>query len=99
MIAARTTNTEGIRQSSPRLSFATPGKCVQIKKRRNPEGLRRWSLIPEPSQLDQTDLQLLPQGFKANPGLELANTFGVNGKIQTFFSCPVDFGSRHSTYD
>jgi hypothetical protein len=38
-------------------------------------GPRRRSQTP--SELRRIDLNVIPQGFKANPGLKLANAFSV----------------------
>jgi hypothetical protein len=46
------------------------------------KGLRRHAIDLKPSQpfrvANRQNRTLIPQGFKANPGLEFANTFGVS---------------------
>jgi len=60
--------------------------------------LRRRSVIAKgvatPSELRLNDGYLLPQGFKANPGLELANTFGVDNSVQLFRGQAGDRGAH-----
>jgi hypothetical protein len=59
---------------SPRLRFGNPGKSA----RGNP---MRSQLL---QSCDKTKHASYPQGFKANPGLEFANTFGVKFKLQQY---------------
>jgi hypothetical protein len=59
---------------SPRLRFGNPGKSA----RGNP---MRSQLL---QSCDKTKHASYPQGFKANPGLEFANTFGVEFKLQQY---------------
>src|SRR6185436_7319993 len=67
----------------PRVGFETLGHDRRQSIHRNPEGVAMHVLIPGPSTHFPGVASLLligardPQGFKANPGLELANAFSV----------------------
>jgi hypothetical protein len=71
--------TEGVGQSQPRVCFETLGQrglCFS----HNPERVRQIALNyygNEPFQGSNTFGYLIPGLPKLNPGLELANTFGV----------------------
>jgi hypothetical protein len=66
---------------SPGLGFGNPGKeAPHFQRMQTLKRLRRGDSKPvaTPSELRQDQGASYPQGFKANPGLELANTFGVS---------------------
>ena len=79
--------TEGVRKFQPRVCFETLGiECVFVwtatlkelqglrmmrNERRNPFGVAAKRIM----------FDVFPQGFKANPGLEFANAFGVSTNV------------------
>ena len=73
--------TEGVGQSQPRVCFETLGERVPVTSH-NPERVRQVALNHhrnEPFQGSNSIAYLIPGLPKLNPGLELANTFGVIG--------------------
>jgi hypothetical protein len=63
--------------------LATLGKRIPFLEGATLKELRRRLLnsktVATPSELRQNGMCAFPQGFKANPGLELANAFSVLG--------------------
>jgi hypothetical protein len=61
------------------LRSGNPGKVVLLQKGQNPEGVvsRRGNRKLSNAFRVATKPTNQSQGFKANPGLELANAFGV----------------------
>jgi hypothetical protein len=62
---------------SPGLRFGNPGKEAPHSQQ-TLKGLRRGNTV----ELRQDQRPSYSQGFKANPGLELANAFGVKFKLR-----------------
>jgi hypothetical protein len=73
--------------SSPGLRFSNPGKDTpHLHKTQTLKGLRRVDQRPvsTASELRQNKHAPFPQDFKANPGMELANAFGVKLKLPQY---------------
>jgi hypothetical protein len=66
--------------------LATLGRRAPFREDANPERVasRYPKTVSTPSELRKTNVHLNPQGFKANPGLELANAFGVKFKLTDY---------------
>jgi len=72
---------EGVRKFSPGFALKPWGRA-RLKEDATLRGLHRRPEIAKgvatPSELRVDNWYLLPEGFKANPGLELANAIGVS---------------------
>ena len=80
----RSNYTEGVGKFKPRVELWQPWDHVSDDCW-NPERFRSRcdsTRLGEPLQGSLKYRRLLSQGFKANPGLELANTFGVKTSCQ-----------------
>jgi hypothetical protein len=60
--------------SSPGLSFGNPGAKVPVSH----QTLKGFPTAANPFRVPSVTTHLIPGLPKLNPGLELANTFGVN---------------------
>jgi hypothetical protein len=67
--------TGGVRKFQPRVELWQPWD-KQWKGRSNPARVYSSYEVPNPFRVQDIKEVFVP-GFKANPGLELANTFGV----------------------
>ena len=78
-------NAESVRQFQPRVALWQPwDHACNFTEDATLKGLRRRPLhrnpVATPSELRRNKCEPYPQGFKANPGLELANAFSVKEK-------------------
>jgi hypothetical protein len=88
--------------SSPGLSFGNPVEHGLINRRRNSERvasrLTDSKAVATPYRVAKNLFaRLLAQGFKTNPGLELANAFSVTRRTLSFHTLSTALGSRFCT--
>jgi len=78
---------EGVRQFQPRVCFETlgaskhPFSIATLKGLGLDDATRESQIVATPSELRLNKHALSSQGFKANPGLEVANAFGVDQQL------------------
>ena len=79
-------------------ALATLGKKRHIPEDANPERVRSRSVSQLLQSCDKTK-SILARGFKANPGLELANAFGVKFERHQYHFVGIVDISEVPSYD